>query len=105
MHASCTPYLLPGLDAQSLRVSPTIYTIYIYTLYQIYIKGFLIHLNNISIQFSCSVVTLWEQEWKGIWKVNTCRGVNNFGCKMDVIFHVQKISIYMEGFIRKRTRI
>lgn len=81
------------------------YYIYYIYIYSIYIKGFLIRLNNISSQFSCSVVTLWEQEWKGIWKVNTCRGVNNFGCKMDVIFHVQKISIYMEGFIRKRTRI
>lgn len=84
MHASCIPYLLPGLDAQSLRVSPTIYTIYIY-----YIKGFLIRLNNISIQFSCSVLTLWE----GIGKMNTCREMNNFK-RMDVMFHVQIISIY-----------
>lgn len=41
------------------------YTVRIYV-YIYCIKGFLIRLNNISIQFSCSVVTLWEREWKGI---------------------------------------
>lgn len=62
---------------------------YIYYIYIYYIKGFLIRLNNISIQFSCSVLILWG----GIGKMNTCRGMNNFK-RMDVIFHVQIISIY-----------